>query len=76
MCLELVGTRRDHGSKTYRSDEDVAQENTDGPTVHEGGCCSEEETCTNYTTDTGSERQPWDGTELGEVPDHGDMAVL
>ena len=67
MCLELVETERDHGSITYRSDEHVNQEYTEGTSIAEGGCCSEEETSTDDTANTGSTGQPgwWNGKRGG-----------
>lgn len=77
MYLELAETRKDHGSKTYRSDEYVAQEKTKGTTVHEGGCCSKKETCTDDTTNTGNEvRCAHTASTEGHVPNHGDMTIL
>ena len=68
MHLELVETGRDHGSKAYRSNEQVAQKKAEGATIHEGRCCSEEETGTNDTTDTVRQGQPgrrWNDTRAG-----------
>ena len=71
-------TERDHGSKTYRSNEHVDQENAEGTTIHEGGCCSEEETGTDDTTKAGSTGQleGWNGKHGGYVPDHSNMTAL
>ena len=57
MCLRLAEIGRDHGSKTYRSNEQVDQENTEGTSIPEGGCCSEEETGTDDATNTVSKGQ-------------------
>ena len=45
----------DHCSKTNRSHEYVGQKKAEGPTIHEGGCSSEEETGTDDTTETRNE---------------------
>lgn len=47
-----IERERDHGCKTNCSNENVAQEKTNGTTIHEGSCCSEEETGTDDTTNT------------------------
>lgn len=76
---ELGDRGRDHGSKTYRPNEKVTQEETKGTTIHEGRCRSKEETGTDDTTNTGSTDEH--GFELlarvkRYTPDHGDMTVL
>ena len=74
----MVKTGRDHGSKTYRSNEHVNQEYTEGTSIVEGGCCSEEETGTDDTTNTGSTGQleRWNCGAGGYLPDHSNMTAL
>jgi len=62
-CAWKWGEEEDHGSKTYRSHKDVAQKMAKGGAIHKGGCCSEKETGTDDTTETGNEGQlgRWNG---------------
>ena len=55
MCAWKWSKEEDHGSKTNRSHEYVGQKKAERTTIHEGGCCSEEETSTDDTTETGDE---------------------
>ena len=47
----------DHNRERDGADDDVAQEEADGPAVGERLACTKEETCANDTADTEGERQ-------------------